>query len=89
MTRDFWIETMRQVTGKLDKCSHGRYGYESCEQCSTEEIEWVRAQFEELKVLAKGAVEEFPVASGLYTDTDGQDGYGYLRALRLFLKESP
>lgn len=42
----------------------------------------------ELRRLAKGAVEEFPVASGLYVDTDGQDGYGNLRALRLHLQKA-
>jgi hypothetical protein len=43
---------------------------------------------EELMALARGAVEEYPVASGLWIDSDGRDGYGNLRALRLFLKET-
>jgi len=44
MSADFWIDTMRdKMTGKLDKCEHGRYGYEDCSECATaaatEEIE--------------------------------------------------
>lgn len=52
-----------------------------------DEMTRLQEELAELKVLAKGAVEEFPIASGLWTDSDGQDGYGYLKALRLFLQE--
>lgn len=79
------------MTGKIDKCEHGFYGYEACEACATKasehEIQMLRDEAEELRFLAQGAVEEYPIASGLYIDTDGQDGYGNLRAMRLFLKE--
>lgn len=42
-----------------------------------------------LRTLAENAVREYPVASGLYVDSDGQAGYGSLKALRLFLGIAP
>jgi hypothetical protein len=42
-----------------------------------------------LRTLAADVVNAYPVASGLYVDTDGQDGYGALKALRLHLKMEP
>lgn len=43
-------------------------------------------ELEYLKILAGNAVREYPVASGLYVDTDGQAGYGALKAMRLHLR---
>ncbi|MCS3690886.1 hypothetical protein [Bradyrhizobium elkanii] len=47
------------------------------------------AKLAELQRLASAAVQEYPVASGVYVDTDGQDGYGSLKALRLWLGIEP
>lgn len=49
---------------------------------AAEEIEYLRA-------LAMNAVQEYPVASGLYVDGDGQAGYGSLKAMRLRLGVAP
>jgi hypothetical protein len=46
-------------------------------------------ELEYMKTLATNAVREYPVASGLYKDTDGQAGYGSLKAMRLYLGMSP
>jgi hypothetical protein len=38
-----------------------------------------------LRELITDAIDEYPVASGLYVDQDGQDGYGPLKAMRIYL----
>jgi hypothetical protein len=43
----------------------------------------------ELEEIARRAVHEYPVASGLYVDADSKAGYGALRDLRLFLGIEP
>src|ERR1700761_1909121 len=43
----------------------------------------------ELEEIARRAVHEYPVASGLYVDADSKAGYGALRDLRLFLGIDP
>jgi len=43
----------------------------------------------ELEEIARRAVYEYPVASGLYVDADSKAGYGALRDLRLFLGIEP
>jgi len=48
MSEDFWIDTMRKTTGRLDQCEHGRYGYEACEACATEKA---TAEIERLCIL--------------------------------------
>lgn len=46
-------------------------------------------ELEYLKTLLSNAVQEFPIASGLYIDTDGTAGYGTLKAMRLHLGIEP
>ncbi len=42
-----------------------------------------------LRTLLLNAVNEYPIASGIYVDQDGQAGYGSLKAMRLHLKIAP
>lgn len=44
---------------------------------------------EYLHTLLSNAINEFPVASGLYVDSDGLAGYGSLKAMRLRLGLAP
>jgi hypothetical protein len=46
-------------------------------------------ELEYLRTLASNAVNEYPVASGVYVDADGQAGYGALKAMRLHLRIAP
>jgi hypothetical protein len=46
-------------------------------------------ELEYLRRLTLNAVKEYPVASGLYVDGDGQAGYGSLKAMRLHLRIEP
>lgn len=47
------------------------------------------SDLEYTKALLGNAVQEYPVASGLYVDADGQAGYGSLKAARLYLRIEP
>lgn len=51
------------------------------------EIENLRRQLVIAKQLMKDCCDAYPVASGFYIDRDGQDGYGPLRAMRVFLSD--
>jgi hypothetical protein len=42
-------------------------------------------ELEYLNALLSNAIQEYPVASGVYVDSDGQAGYGSLKAMRLHL----
>lgn len=47
------------------------------------------AEIEYLRTLLLNAVNEYPMASGVYVDQDGQAGYGSLKAMRLHLGIAP
>jgi hypothetical protein len=53
------------------------------------EYDELAAELEYLRTLLSNAVHEFPVASGLYVDSDGMAGYGSLKAMRLRLGLAP
>jgi hypothetical protein len=44
---------------------------------------------EAMRSLLLDVVREYPIASGLYVDLDGQDGYGPLKAARKYLGLEP
>jgi hypothetical protein len=54
-----------------------------------ERIKALEEEVKRLSILALTAVHEYPVASGLYVDSDGMAGYGALKAMRLHLKIEP
>lgn len=45
-----------------------------------------QSEIDRLRKLITDAIDEYPVASGLYVDSDGQDGYGSLKAMRVYLE---
>jgi len=51
------------------------------------EIASLRAQLASARKLMQDCVNDYYIASGKVKDRDGQDGYGSLRALRLFLTD--
>jgi hypothetical protein len=53
-------------------------GWAYCAEC-------YEGKIERLRELITDAIDEYPVASGLYVDSDGQDGYGSLKAMRFHL----
>ena len=44
------------------------------------------AEIKALRSAARSVVDDYPVASGRYIDSDGRDGYGSIRTLRLVLE---
>lgn len=75
------VERIRQMV--RDRLS----GYHDPGICA--ELTGAADELEYLRTLASNAVHEYPVASGLYVDGDGQAGYGALKAMRLHLKLAP
>lgn len=61
---------------------------EQVELLNSRVVELLRER-DEMRALMLAVVKEYPIASGLHVDLDGQDGYGPLKAIRKYLGIEP